>query len=141
MFTVLAFFLWLVILPFAMGPSVAFHAINEEKRYESPKISTSLTEKVLNGICGGILIGLFYVYACFPSLNLPYPKIFGANVLILAVFYLVKIIISLNTGKPISVLIGFSLISRTQKVLMLLLFGLLILVALENLHIISTYLR
>lgn len=141
MFTTLAFILWLFILPFVMGSSVAFHAINEEKRYESPKLATSLPEKVLNGVCGGILIALLYIYASFPSLIIPYPQISGVNVTILAVFYLIKIIISLITEKPISVLIGFSLISRVQKLLMLLLFGLLILVALENLHIISTYLE
>ncbi len=141
MFTIIAVFLWLFILPFVMCSSVAFHAINEKKRYQSYGISTSWPEKILIGICGGILIALLYIYGCFPSLMLPYSKIFGVNIIILSIFYIVKIIIYLIIGKPMSALIGFFLISRTQKLFMLSLFCLLILVALENLHFISTYLR
>ncbi len=138
MFSGLAFFLWLFLLPFLMGSSVAVHEINEKKRYELPKLDTSLPEKILIGVCVGIIIVFFCIYGIFPPLNLPYPLIFGVNALILAVFYIIKIIISLISGKPLSVLISFSLISWLQKIFMLLLFCLIILVALENLHIIST---
>jgi len=137
-FTGFAIFLWLFLMPFLMGSSVAFHSINEKKRYELPKIATSLPEKVLIGVCVGIILVFLYIYTIFPSLILPYPMIYGVNAVILAVFYIIKIIISLITGKPICVLISFSLISWLQKILMLLLFCLVILVTLENLHIIST---
>lgn len=141
MFTAIAFGIWLVALPFFLGPSVGFHSIKEEKRYEVNKIPTSLFEKVLNGICIGTIVGLLYVECIFPSLVLPYNIIFGVALIVLASFNLIKIIASLFTKEPITVLISFSLRKISHKIVMFFLFWLLLMVALENLHVISTYMK
>lgn len=139
MFSIIAFIIWIIVLPLALGKSVAFHSIKEEQRYEAPKMTTSFPEKLLNIICGCTLLILTFSIKYIPSITNCLIPVFGICLLALSVFYLIKISLSVFSGYAISVLVGFTLITKTNKSLALLLFILSLLVALENLHIIYTY--
>lgn len=141
MFSIFAGFIYIFLLPFALGPASAFHEIKEQHRYQKQKLTTSILEQIVVYLGVGIIIILFYMWGYHPSLIPHSGKIFSIDLIVLASFYLIKLAFSYHSRKPISVLIGFSIASDAQRVTALLLFVLLLLVGLENLHIIPTYLH
>jgi hypothetical protein len=123
-------------MPILLSSSISFHTIKEQYRYEKPKLPTALPEKIINVICGCILSILFFFNESIPNAL----TIFSYTVIALSAFYIIKIVVSLLTEQPISVLIGFSLTTRAVKIFALAVAVLQIMVGFENLHIMATFL-
>jgi len=134
MFTWALLAICVLISPFFQGSSIAFHTIPEKKRYEKPKLPTPKAEMILNYVCAVPLIAIYLSLGSIPGSRV----ILGIVLLVLSSFYILKIIRSIRVNKEMSFLIGFSLYTTVNKTAALLLMLLLILVALESLHIIPT---
>lgn len=144
MFTMLAGFLAFCLLPFVLGPAIPFHMIKEEKRYINRKSLIPPEEWYL--LC---CVAIVYVFEGITTLyfpNLPYLlKTMITTIGIMALFalalsYIYKIVISL-VKKAAVIIFGGIINSTTLKVGILILNIIILLAALENMHVIPTYLR
>lgn len=140
MLTCITFFLCFFLAPMARGTSVGFHWIKEKERYRPQNLPTPLLEKIINYTCAVILISLLYLELLFPAFISHPGLVLGTTILILVIFYCLKIGKSLYLGSPVTVLIAYALYSKRHKVIAMAVCTWFLIVALENLHIIHTYL-
>lgn len=130
MFTIITVFICLLIFPILMGPSIGFHHVNENHRWQSsPAEDEGLGVKIGLGI-----IGFLAYIGAFGSLLV-------TIIVIVAVLYVFKIGESLKEDKPIYVLGSLLLKTKLSKISFMSFVIVIFLAVLENMHIIPTYIR
>lgn len=138
MFVLLAIIIFLIIYPIMLSQSLPFHMIKEKDRYiKTDTTFTPVAERILVWISIGTFIIYIIIAGYFTQYMDSLTIYLKLDMLILFIFYLIKISISFKNKRPVSLFINYSLHSNKNKIIVMVLFSIFILAILETMGIIG----